>query len=62
MSYSTMRKHRRGVHSNNTSSDFALEISFSILEAPLLYLHGILYRKVSLQASHYTFVIVNERE
>ena len=28
---STKRSHKRGAHSNNTSSDFALEASFSIL-------------------------------
>ena len=30
ISYSTKRKHKRGVHSNDTSSDFASEVSFSI--------------------------------
>ena len=30
IAYGTKRRHKRGVHSNNTSSDFALEISFRI--------------------------------
>ena len=28
--HSTQCRHKRGVHSNNTSSDFALEVSFSL--------------------------------
>ena len=35
VSYSTKRRHKRGVHSNNTSSEFALEVSFSIVKVTL---------------------------
>ena len=31
ISYSIKRRHKQGAHSNNTSSGFALEVSFSIL-------------------------------
>ena len=36
ISYSTNLRHKRGIHSNNTFLDFALEVSFSILHGPWL--------------------------
>ena len=36
ISYSTKCRHKQGVHSNNTSSDFALKVSFSIVKKVLL--------------------------
>lgn len=32
ISYSTGRRRKRGMHSNNTNSEFMLEVSFSILD------------------------------
>ena len=52
------------------SKTFMVYRTFAILvgpsctgsKAPLLYLHEILYCEVSLQASHHSFTIVNDRE
>ena len=36
ISYSTKRRHIQGVHANNTSSDFALEVSVSLFNTTFI--------------------------
>ena len=41
---------------------FIIGRTMETLKAPLLYQHEKFYHEVSLQASHYSFVIVNDRD